>query len=336
MRDILGIHHVTAIAGDPQRNVDFYARLLGLRLVKRTVNFDDPGTYHLYYGDETGSPGSLMTFFAWPAAFGGQRGVGQVSVTSFSVLPSAIGFWMERLVRFGVEHDALAKRGPAGDEERVIALRDHDGTALEIVGHAGADGRRGWGGADGIPEEHAIRGLHGVTLWVDRHEPTERLLVDTLGFRALREDERARRYVVGDGAPGRILDVRAVGGFLAGSDGPGIVHHVAWEVESDASELAVRERVTAAGRRPTPVMDRSYFRSVYFREPGGVLFEIATSSPGFAIDEPVERLGERLMLPPQYEPNRQTIERALPALILGRVTPETSAFAERSPSEREP
>jgi glyoxalase family protein len=320
MSDIVGIHHVTAIAGDPQRNVDFYVGILGLRLVKRTVNFDDPSTYHLYYGDETGSPGSLMTFFAWPAAHGGQRGVGQVSVTSFSVLPSAIAFWMERLVRHGVEHDALSKRGPAGDVERVIALRDHDGTALEIVAHAAAEGRKPWGKAAGIPEEHAIRGIHGVTLWIDRHAPTERLLVDTLGFRALREEESVRRYVIGDGQPGRILDVRAVGGFLAGSDGPGIVHHVAWEVESDVGELAVRERVTAAGLRPTPVLDRSYFRSIYFREPGGVLFEIATTSPGFAIDEAVEHLGERLVLPPQYEPNREALERALPPLDLREVS----------------
>jgi glyoxalase family protein len=320
MSDIVGIHHVTAIAGDPQRNADFYAGVLGLRLVKRTVNFDDPSTYHLYYGDETGSPGSLITFFAWPDAFGGQRGVGQVSVTAFSVLPSAIGFWMERLVRFGVDHDALTKRGPAGDLERVIALRDHDGTALEIVGHAAAEERRAWGKTAGIPEEHAIRGLHGVTLWVDRHAPTERLLVETLGFRALREEESVRRYAIGDGAPGRILDVRAVGGFLAGADGPGIVHHVAWQVDGDASELAVRELVAAAGLHPTPVRDRSYFRSVYFREPGGVLFEIATSSPGFAIDEPVERLGERLMLPPQYEPNRESLERSLPPLNLGDVS----------------
>jgi glyoxalase family protein len=325
---VVGIHHVTAIASEPQRNLEFYSRILGLRLVKRTVNFDDPSTYHLYYGDEVGSPGSLMTFFPWPGAHRGQRGVGQAAVTSFSVLPSAIGFWMERLVRLGVDHDAMLKRGPEGDQERVIALRDHDGTALEIVGHAASEGRRPWSGAPGISEEHAIRGFHSVTLWVDRHEPTERVLVDTLGFQPLRDDETTRRYIVGTGAPGCIVDVRAVGGFLASTSGAGTVHHVAFEVESDSSELAVREQLESTGLQPTPVIDRSYFHSVYFSEPGGVLFELATSSPGFLIDEPLDALGERLMLPPLYEPRREWIEQALPPLSTKAPGPETSAFAD--------
>jgi catechol 2,3-dioxygenase-like lactoylglutathione lyase family enzyme len=333
--DILGIHHVTAIASDPQRNLEFYSGVLGLRLVKRTVNFDDPSTYHLYYGDEVGSPGSLMTFFPWPGAYRGQRGVGQAAVTAFSVLPSAIGFWMERLVRLGVEHDAMVKRGPEGDQERVIALRDQDGTALEIVGHAAAEGRRPWGRAPGVSEEHAIRGFHSVTLWVDAHEPTERVLVDSLGFEPQRDDETTRRYIVGTGAPGCIVDVRAVGGFLAATSGAGTVHHVAFEVESDTSELAVRERLERAGLLPTPVIDRTYFHSVYFSEPGGVLFELATSSPGFLVDEPIERLGERLMLPPQYEPGRAAIERALPPLSSEKLGPETSAFADRPDSSLE-
>ena len=314
MSEILGIHHVTAIASDPQRNLDFYTGVLGLRLVKRTVNYDDPSTYHLYYGDEEGTPGSIMTFFPWPGAHRGQQGVGQVSVTSFSVLPGAIAFWLERLVRYGVEHALPVKRGPVGDEERVISFRDHDGTMLELVGHAGAEARRPWSGAPGIAPEHAIRGFHGVTLWVDVVEPTERLLVDTLGFRALRDDESTRRFAVGGGGPGALVDVRAVGGFLAASDGPGTVHHVAWNVETDAGELAVRERVIAAGTHPTPVIDRTYFHSVYFREPGGVLFELATASPGFAVDEPVSRLGEQLMLPEHYEKRRAALERALPPL----------------------
>jgi catechol 2,3-dioxygenase-like lactoylglutathione lyase family enzyme len=331
---VLGIHHVTGIASEPQRNLEFYSGVLGLRLVKRTVNFDDPSTYHLYYGDEVGSPGSIMTFFPWPGSFRGQRGVGQAAVTSFSVLPSAIGFWMERLVRLGIEHDAMVKRGPDGDQERVIALRDHDGTALEIVGHAAAEGRRPWGRAAGVAEDHAIRGFHSVTLWVHEHEPTERVLVDSLGFQPLREDETTRRYVVGTGAPGCIVDVRAVGGFLASTSGAGTVHHVAFEVESDPSELAVRERLEEIGLRPTPVIDRMYFHSVYFSEPGGVLFELATSAPGFLIDEPIETLGERLMLPPQFESSRAAIERALPPLSSERVGPETSAFA--APADEKP
>jgi catechol 2,3-dioxygenase-like lactoylglutathione lyase family enzyme len=221
----------------------------------------------------------------------------------------------------------MVKRGPAGDQERVIALRDHDGTVLEIVGHAAAEGRRPWGSAAGIPEEHALRGFHSVTLWVPRHEPTEQVLVDLLGFAPQREEETTRRYVVGSGAPGCIVDVRAVGGFLASTNGAGTVHHVAWEVESDASELALRERLGDAGLAPTPVMDRNYFHSVYFNEPGGVLFELATSAPGFLIDEPLEHLGERLMLPAQYEPSRAAIERALPVLSNEEPGPATSAFA---------
>jgi glyoxalase family protein len=329
MTEILGIHHVTAIASDPQRNLDFYAGVLGLRLVKRTVNYDDPGTYHLYYGDELGTPGSIMTFFPWPRAHPGQHGVGQVAVTSFSVLPGAIAFWLERLVRYGVEHSTPVKRGPAGDEERAISFRDHDGTMLEIVGHAGAEARQPWSGAPGISPDHAIRGFHGVTLWVDAVEPTERVLTETLGFRALRDDATTKRYVVGSGGPGALVDVRGVGGFLGGTSGAGTVHHVAWQVESDAIELAVRERVIAAAMQPTPVFDRTYFHSVYFREPGGVLFELATSAPGFTIDEDAEHLGERLTLPSHLEPRRAAIEGALPAIHSLRIGDEPDA--RRSP-----
>jgi glyoxalase family protein len=328
MSEILGIHHVTAIASDPQRNVDFYTRVLGLRLVKLTVNYDDPGTYHLYYGDERGTPGSIMTFFAWPGAFRGQQGVGQVAVVSFSVMPSAIAFWLERFVRLGVEHSAPAKRGPEGDQERVVAFRDPDGTMLEIVGHAAAEGRQPWSGVPGISRDQAIRGFHGVTLWVDDVSPTERTLVDTLGFRALREDETTRRYEVGDGGPGTLVDVRGIGGFLGATEGAGTVHHVAWEVDSDARELEVRERVIASGLHPTPVIDRTYFHSVYFREPGGVLYELATSEPGFAVDEPLEHLGERLMLPPRYESRRAAIESSLPPIHLPGSMPVRSAFEE--------
>lgn len=317
MASVLGIHHVTAIASDPQRNLDFYAGLLGLRLVKRTVNFDDPETYHFYFGDEVGTPGSILTFFPWPGARRGRQGTGQVAVTSFSVLPSALGYWLERLVRHGIDHEGPRRRGPDGAAaEQVIAFRDPDGLMLEIVAHAGAEARPAWGQAPGIPREHAIHGFHGVTLWLDRGDATERVLVDTLGFRPVHEDGTTRRYAVGDGGPGRLVDVRSIGGFLTGAGGAGTVHHVAWSVATDDEELAVRERVEQAGLSPTPVIDRSYFHSVYFREPGGVLFELATNTPGFATDEPVERLGERLMLPPQYEPHRAQIEAVLPPIHL--------------------
>jgi glyoxalase family protein len=325
MSNVLGIHHVTAIASDPQRNIDFYAGVLGLRLVKRTVNFDDPQTYHLYYGDEVGTPGTIMTFFPWPGARRGRQGIGQVGVTSFAIVPQALGFWLERVLRHGIEHTGPTKREGG---EQVIAFKDPDGMLVEIVAHAGAEAKAGWGGAPGISREHAIRGFHTVTLWVERGEATERVLTETLGFRAVREDASGvRRFAVGEGAPGQLVDVRTIGGFLPGSGGAGTVHHVAWAVATDADELTVRERVTAAGLSPTPVIDRFYFHSVYFREPGGVLFELATNPPGFATDEPVERLGERLMLPPQYEPHRAEIEAVLPPIHLPVPAATASMFA---------
>ena len=333
MSTILGIHHVTAIASDPQRNVDFYNGVLGLRLVKRTVNFDDPQTYHLYYGDETGTPGSIMTFFPWPGARRGRQGVGQLAVTSFAILPSALGFWLERLVRHGVAHGNPVKRGPAGDEEQVLSFTDPDGTMLELVAHPSAEARPAWSGAPGITADQAIHGFHGVTLWVDKAEPSERVLVDTLGFRALYEEGATRRYVANGGGAGAIVDVRAVGGFGVGLGGAGTVHHVAWAVENDASELAVRERVVKGGLAPTPVIDRNYFHSVYFREPGGVLFELATNEPGFAIDEPVAHLGEKLMLPPQYEPHRAEIEGVLPRIHLPASRDAASVFGETTGPE---
>ena len=327
MSDILGIHHVTAIASDPQRNVDFYAGLLGLRLVKRTVNFDDPQTYHLYYGDEVGEPGSIMTFFPWPGARRGRIGAGQVAVTAFAVLPSAIGFWVERLVRHGVAHKSPVRRGEGADAEQVIAFTDPDGLLLEIIGHPAAETRPAWADAPGISREHAIHGFHSVTLWLGDATPSERVLVDTLGFRATSEDESARRFVVGDGGPGTIVDVRTVGDFMRGAGGAGTVHHVAFRVPNDAAQLAARNAVGGAGLHPTPVIDRNYFHSVYFREPGGVLFELATDPPGFAIDEPVEHLGEQLKLPPQYEPHRAEIEEILPPIHLAVPSASASLFA---------
>ncbi|MDQ3697935.1 MAG: VOC family protein [Gemmatimonadota bacterium] len=333
MTDVLGLHHVTAIASDPQRNLDFYAGLLGLRLVKRTVNFDDPQTYHLYYGDEQGTPGSIMTFFPWPGARRGRQGAGQVAVISFSVLPRAIGFWVERLLRYNIKYDGPTKRRLGADAEQVIEFKDHDGLMLEIVGHTGAEGRPAWSDAPGITRESAIHGLHGVTLWVDKGDDTERVLTDTLGFRALGEYETTRRYTVGREGPGTLVDVRSIGGFGRSAEGAGTVHHVAFAVEDDATQLAIRARVESARLHPTPVIDRNYFHSVYFREPGGVLYELATNLPGFAIDEPVERLGERLMLPPRYEPQRREIEAVLPRIHLPVPTTAPSVLADATGQE---
>ena len=313
MSGILGLHHVTAIASDPQRNLDFYTKVLGLRRVKLTVNFDDPGTYHFYFGDDQGAPGSIMTFFPWPNGRAGRHGTGQVAVTSFAIMPGAVGFWIERFLRYGVKYEGPTRRGQGTDAEHVIAFKDPDGTMLELVGHPAAESRGAWTGA-GIGKDMAIHGFHSVTLWVEQGDPTARTLVDTMGFRGTAERDSTRRYVVGDGGPARIVEVREVGGFGRGADGAGCVHHVAFAVADDTAEMAMRERVIAAGLRPTPQVDRNYFRSVYFREPGGVLYELATLPPGFTVDEPLDHLGETLMLPAQYEPRRAELERVLPAL----------------------
>ena len=308
---VRGIHHVTAIASDPQRNLDFYVGLLGLRFVKRTVNFDDPHTYHFYFGDDVGNPGSIMTFFPWPRAFRGRQGTGQVAVTSFAVVPSALGFWIERLLKHGVKYEGPKQRAVG---EQVIAFKDHDGLMLEIVSHESADARSAWDESPGISPDDAIHGFHSVTLWEERGHETEGILTDVLGFRAAWEGQGTRRFVAGDSGAGTIVDVRTIGGFVSGQPGAGTVHHVAFRADNDNVQLTLRSQVMQAGYQPTPVIDRDYFHSVYFREPGGVLFEIATDPPGFAVDEPVEKLGEELKLPKQYEPYRSEIESVLPRI----------------------
>lgn len=303
-----GIHHVTAIAGDPQRNVDFYAGVLGLRLVKRTVNFDDPTTYHFYFGDELGHPGSILTFFPWPDARRGKQGAGQASVTSFAILPGAVGFWIDRFIN---KHVEFSPPVPRYEDERVISFRDPDGLMCELVAHPRAEERTGWAGA-AIPVEQSIRGLYSVTLWQDSCDLTGKLLVNTLGFRLIREQGTICRYSAGDGGPGTIVDLRCVPGLWSGTIGVGTVHHVAFRARNEETQLEAQTDLTAAGLEVTPVLDRDYFKSIYFREPGGVLFEIATEPPGFTVDEPVESLGHTLKLPAWLEPRRFEIEAILP------------------------
>jgi glyoxalase family protein len=313
----LGIHHLTAIAGDPQRNVDFYAGTLGLRFVKKTVNFDDPFTYHLYYGDGSGGPGSLLTFFPWPAGRTGRQGVGQVNVVSLAILPASLGWWVERLLTHGIAHEAPATKFG----RRVLAFRDPDGMPLELVADPAAESRAGWTGGP-VPADHIVRGMHGVTLWVGSAAATAALLTETLGFRAAGEEAGVQRFVSGDGGPGTVVDVRAAEGFWAGTMGAGVIHHVAFRAANDDAQDELRQAVQQAGIATTPRIDRTYFHSVYFHEPGGVLFEIATDGPGFAIDEPADRLGSALKLPAQYESARAQIEAQLlpihlPAEIAG-------------------
>jgi len=304
-----GIHHVTAIARDPQANVDFYAGVLGLRLVKRTVNFDDPGTYHLYYGDETGRPGTILTFFPWPMARRGTRGTGQATVTAFSVPEGSLGFWRERLAAHGVAHDEPARRFA----EEVLTLLDPDGLKLELVAHAGAGEAEPWDGGP-VPAEHAIRGFHGVTLAQQGYEATAELLTGPMEFEHAGEAGNRFRFMAAGEGPGRVVDVLCSPDLPPGRVAAGTVHHVAFRAADDADQLARREALAGRGLNVTPVLDRQYFHSIYFREPGGVLFEIATDPPGFTLDEPPEELGSALRLPPWLEPHRTRIEATLPPL----------------------
>ena len=304
-----GVHHVTAIAEDPQENVDFYAGVLGLRLVKKTVNFDDPGSYHLYYGDAVGNPGTIMTFFSWPGAPRGRIGAGQVSVTSFAIPEDSIGFWVERLLQHGVRFEQPKKRF----DETVLSFSDPDGLAVELVTRPGrSDGELPEGP---VPPEHVIRGISGVTLWEHAEEDTEDLLANFLGFEKAEEEAGRMRYLT-TRPEGSFADVIEQPGGPAGWTAVGTVHHVAWRAPDDETQAAWREEIAARGFHITPVLDRNYFHSVYFREPGGVLFEIATDPPGFAVDEDPDHLGEHLKLPPWLEKDRERIEAILPPVHL--------------------
>ncbi|HXM58824.1 MAG TPA: ring-cleaving dioxygenase [Candidatus Dormibacteraeota bacterium] len=305
MASLPGIHHVTAISNDAQRNVDHYVGVLGLRLVKKTVNFDDPGSYHLYYGDELGRPGSAMTFFVWPGAPRGRAGTGQVGSTAFAVPSGSLNWWADRLQRAGVRVQGPTERL----DDQVLAFEDPDGIGLELVAPAEPDPRVPW--LDGlVPPEHAIRGFHSVTLSLAGQEESARLLTDTLGFQPVAADGPRARFATGEA--GGVVDLLAQPDLPVGDTAPGTVHHVAWRTPDDPSQLEWRQTVARAGYDVTPVLDRQYFHSIYFREPGGVLFEIATDVPGFTFDEPADHLGEALRLPPRLEPLRPELEQRLP------------------------
>ncbi len=305
---ISGIHHVTAIASNPQRNLDFYTRVLGLRLVKRTVNFDDPGTYHFYFADEIGSPGTILTFFPWPDAPRGRAGAGQVTLTSFCIPEQSLEFWEDRLRRAGVPTEKREKR--FGEE--VLALSDPDGLRVELIGSSSKGKLHLWSSSE-IPLDQAIRGFHSVSLSEEGYEHTARVL-EIIGFRKVAEEGNRFRFEVGEGGPGARADILCVSEARHGRISAGTVHHAAWRVTDDESENAWREHLVEHDMNVTPVRDRCYFHSVYFREPGGVLFELATDPPGFAVDEPVEALGESLKLPVWLERYRGEIEKALPPI----------------------
>ncbi len=308
---IPGIHHVTAICDDPQRNIDFYVGLLGLRMVKQTVNFDMPETYHLYYGDELGHPGTILTLFSWPDAPKGRRGAGQIGTISFSIPQQSLDYWSERLS----DHNVPVSGPSTRFNDQVLSFSDPDGLALELVAHSGTAKYDAWKGSL-VPAEHAIRGFHSVTLMERRLDYTATLLTGGLGFQLVRREGNRSRYKVGTEDFAALLDVLELPDAARGVVAVGSVHHVAWRTPDDEQQLSWRENLMALGFEVTPVRDRQYFRSIYFNEPGGVLFEIATEPPGFAIDEPPEQLGTHLKLPPWLEATRPSLEEILPPLHL--------------------
>jgi glyoxalase family protein len=311
VKGVLGLHHVTAISRDPQKTLDFYTKILGLRLIKLTVNYDDPSSYHIYFGDDIGHPGTVLTFFPWPGQPRGRKGAGQATNTSFSIPRESILYWQDRLKSHGVSMEATQKHFG----ESVLSFEDLDGQGLELVGSKGAEERTGWTKGP-VPNEHTIRGFHSVTLLEEALERTETVLVDTLGFRQVGEEEDRFRYEAGKGGTGTTVDIlsrpRAQRGFVS----VGTVHHVAFRASDDEHQMDLRQEILKADLNVTPVINRNYFHSIYFREHGGVLFEVATDQPGFAIDEPAEQLGTRLALPPWLENSRVEIEKNLPPVSL--------------------
>jgi glyoxalase family protein len=309
---ILGLHHVTATVAGAQDDLDFYCGVLGLRLVKKTVNFDNPGVYHFYYGDRGGTPGTLMTTFpyAGKGVRDGVQGAGQITVTSFSAPPGSLDGWRRRLEGLGLAwQDGSARFG-----EDALVVRDPSGLAIELLEGPG-DQREPWTDG-GVPPELALLGIHGVTLTVRDAAPTLRLLSEGLGFEPVAEQGARTRLAVGGRGAGHFFEVVEDPTASAAVNGLGTVHHVALAAADDEEQLELRERMVALGRVVTEVRDRQYFRSIYFREPGGVLYEIATLPPGFTVDETRGDLGTGLKLPPWEEPKRAAIEALLPAVTV--------------------
>lgn len=305
-----GIHHITSIVGDAQKNVDFYAGVLGLRLVKRTVNFDDPGTYHLYFGDERGSPGTVITFFPWPSEFKGRFGPGQVETTVFAAPSGSLPFWEERLRKLGVD---AAKRKRFG--EAYLSFTDPAGLKLELFERTG--GKRSDWTPGTINGDVAIQGLSGAVLRSSAPQETAAVLERLFGLNPIGQEGDSLRFMTE--APeglGDCIELKLTPGGCTGFNAVGTVHHIAWRAEDTEQQKRWQQAVRDQLLLPTRIMERNYFQSIYFREPGGILFEIATDAPGFAIDEEPDRLGERLMLPSWLEPQREELEERLPQLTL--------------------
>ncbi|MCW4468872.1 ring-cleaving dioxygenase [Flavobacterium sp. MFBS3-15] len=300
---ILGLHHITAIAGDPQKNFNFYSKILGLRFIKKTVNFDDPGTYHFYFGDESGSAGTILTFFPWGAGIPqGRRGAGMATEIGYSVPKGSLEFWMERFEKYNVIYNKPAEKFG----ERYLTFIDPDGLKLELT-EVAADNRKPWT-TDEVNADVALRGFHHITLTLNAMDGTAKILTDVFGYRLAANEVTRYRFVTDTVENAAIVDIVELKDEKRGHVANGTVHHVAFRVNNDEVLMHFREKVAAAGLSITPQIDRNYFHSLYFREPGGVLFEIATDNPGFMVDETLENLGKELKLPEQYESRREDIE----------------------------
>jgi glyoxalase family protein len=304
-----GIHHVTCIAGTAQENLDFYVGVLGMRLVKRSVNQDDPGTYHLFYADRTGNPGTDFTFFPWQNMEPGRLGIGLTVETSFAVPSGSLAYWQDRLKRYEVEHGALERRFG----ETTVPFQDPHGLQLSLVETAEERQFVPWESSL-VPSEHQLRGMHAVRLWERQLGPTETVLTEVMGFTSLGTEDGWQRYGADGGGSGKLIEIKELPDERRGEWGTGSVHHVAWRVKDTAEQMALRNMLIRAGLRPTQQIDRFWFKSVYYKEPGGVLFELATDGPGFDRDEDMDHLGEQLILPPWLEPQRSQIESVLPSL----------------------
>ena len=306
---ILGLHHITAIASNAKANVDFYTKVLGLRLLKKTVNFDDPGTYHLYYGDEKGSAGTILTFFPYEGARRGNAGTGMATQIGYSVPEGSFDFWLKRFDQFNVVHNKPSEKFG----EQYLPFLDPDGLKLELTIPKNPDNRTPWTTAE-INSEVATRGFHNVTLTLNKIEGTAAVLTQVFGYKLLEQSGNRYRYITDAVNQAAIVDLVELPSEQRGLGGAGTNHHVAFRVKDEETLMQFRSKVESAGLHITEKIDRNYFYSLYFREPGGVLFEIATDNPGFGIDEPFDKLGSTLLLPPQYESRRAEIEAVLPAL----------------------
>jgi glyoxalase family protein len=306
---IQGIHHITAIAGNAQRNYDFYTKVLGLRMVKKTVNFDDPGTYHFYYGNENGTPGTILTFFPWEGITSGRAGVGMATEIGYSVPAGSLEFWASRFEEHKVN------QGPIGERfnESYLPFRDPDGLQFNLIVSKYPDERKAWTTPE-VGASAATTGFHGVTLTLRSIKPTAAILTDVFGYELKGQEGNRSRYVTPFSPTASVVDLVEDASGVRGLSGSGTNHHVAFRVPDEAVQMEFREKVLSKGLHITPKINRDYFFSLYFREPGGVLFELATDNPGFTVDEPLSELGTHLKLPTQYEGMRTDIEKTLPQL----------------------